>query len=108
MATIISRYRTTVAMMNSTHALLSENHPCTLFMVSLHPGYHDPPNSIHYHILRSDDEVSSSMDIRAPRCLNKIKGDFQSWRTRSMTKITVLGIVGGAALLVALPVSLQW
>src|SRR5262249_59530734 len=55
MATIISRYRTPVAMMNSTHTLLSENHPCTLFMVSLHPGYHDPPNSIHYRILRFDD-----------------------------------------------------
>jgi hypothetical protein len=42
MATIVSRYRTTVAMINSIHDLLSENHPCTLFMVSLHPGYHDP------------------------------------------------------------------
>ena len=27
-------------MMNSIHTLLSENHPCTLFMASLHPGYH--------------------------------------------------------------------
>src|SRR5215475_9535780 len=42
MATIVSRYRTTVAMMNSIHDLLSENHPCTLFMASLHPGYHEP------------------------------------------------------------------
>ena len=42
MATIASRYRTTVAIMNSIHDLWSENHPCTLFMVSLHPGYHDP------------------------------------------------------------------
>src|SRR5262245_17034016 len=50
MATIVSRYRTTIAMMNSIHDLLSENHPCTLFMVSLHPGYHDPPNAAHYHI----------------------------------------------------------
>jgi hypothetical protein len=57
MTTIIISHRTTVAMTNSIHALLSENHPCTLFMVSLHPGYHDPPNSIHYHnhILRFDD-----------------------------------------------------
>jgi hypothetical protein len=29
-------------MMNSIHTLLSENHPCTLFMASLHPGYHAP------------------------------------------------------------------
>jgi len=43
MVTIVSRYRMAVAMMNSIHDLLSENHPCTLFMVSLHPGYHDPP-----------------------------------------------------------------
>src|SRR5262245_44841032 len=50
MATIIISHRTAVAMMNSIHALLSENHPCTLFMVSLHPGYHDPPDPIHYHI----------------------------------------------------------
>jgi hypothetical protein len=28
---------------------------CTLFMVSLHPGYHDPLNSIHYHMPRIDD-----------------------------------------------------
>ena len=55
MTTIIISHRTTVAMMNSIHVLLSENHPCTLFMVSLHPGYHDPLNSIHYHIPRIDD-----------------------------------------------------
>jgi hypothetical protein len=42
MALIISSHRTTVAMMNSIHTLLSENHPCTLFMASLHPGYHAP------------------------------------------------------------------
>jgi hypothetical protein len=42
MAVIISSHRTTVAMMNSIHTLLSENHPCTLFMASLHPGYHAP------------------------------------------------------------------
>jgi hypothetical protein len=42
MAIIISSHRTTVAMMNSIHTLLSENHPCTLFMASLHPGYHAP------------------------------------------------------------------
>jgi hypothetical protein len=52
MATIITSHRTTVTMMNSIHALLSENHPCTLFMVSLPSGYHAPPNPIHYHILR--------------------------------------------------------
>ena len=45
-------------MMNSIHDLLSENHPCTLFMVSLHPGYHDPPIPIHYHIPRIDDGIA--------------------------------------------------
>src|SRR5262245_57741038 len=55
MATIIISHRTTVAMTNSIHALLSENHPWTLFMVSLHPGYHDPPIPIHYHMPRIDD-----------------------------------------------------
>jgi hypothetical protein len=50
MTTIIISHRTTVAMTNSIHALLSENHPWALFMVSLHPGYHDPPIPIHYHI----------------------------------------------------------
>jgi hypothetical protein len=45
MTTIIITHRTTVAMTNSIHALLSENHPCTLFMVSLHPT-----NQIHYHV----------------------------------------------------------
>ena len=39
-------------MMNSTHSLLSENHPWTLFMASLLPATHAPPNPIHYHILR--------------------------------------------------------
>jgi hypothetical protein len=38
MAVIISSHRTTVAMMNSIHTLLSENHPCTLFMASLLPA----------------------------------------------------------------------
>src|SRR5215813_11100667 len=42
MAVIISSHKSTVAMMNSIHTLLSENHPCTLFMASLHPGYHAP------------------------------------------------------------------
>jgi hypothetical protein len=50
MAVIISSHKNTVAMMNSVHSLLSENHPCTLFMASLLPGYHAPPNPIH-HIL---------------------------------------------------------
>src|SRR5262245_21183380 len=50
MAVIISSHRTTAAMMNSIHSLLSENHPCTLFMASLHPGYHALPNPTHYHI----------------------------------------------------------
>src|SRR5215813_8360469 len=54
MATIIISHRTTVAMTNSIHALLSENHPCTLLMVAS-IGYHDPPISIHYNMLRSDD-----------------------------------------------------
>jgi hypothetical protein len=56
MTTIIISHRTTVAMMNSIHALLSENHPWALFMVRLHPGYHDPPIPIHYHMPRIDDE----------------------------------------------------
>jgi hypothetical protein len=42
MAVIISSHKSTVGMMNSIHTLLSENHPCTLFMASLHPGYHAP------------------------------------------------------------------
>jgi hypothetical protein len=40
MAVIISNHKSTVAMMNSIHTLLSENHPCTLFMASVHLGYH--------------------------------------------------------------------
>jgi hypothetical protein len=32
MAVIVSSHRTTAATMNSIHSLLSENHPCTLFM----------------------------------------------------------------------------
>jgi hypothetical protein len=39
MAVIISSHRTTVAMMNSIHTLLSENHPCTSFMASLRSGH---------------------------------------------------------------------
>src|SRR6266511_215855 len=35
MAVIISSHKSTVAMMNSIHSLLSENHPYTLFMASL-------------------------------------------------------------------------
>ena len=66
MATIIISHRTTVAMMNSIHVLLSENHPCTLFMVSLHPGYHDPPIPIHYHILSFDDEAARG-GVLSPR-----------------------------------------
>src|SRR5258708_15674657 len=38
MAVIVSSHRTTAATMNSIHNLLSENHPCTLFMVSLLPA----------------------------------------------------------------------
>jgi hypothetical protein len=38
MAVIISSHKTNVAMMNSIHSLLSENHPCTLFMASLLPA----------------------------------------------------------------------
>src|SRR5215475_979952 len=81
MATIVSRYRTTVAMMNSIHDLLSENHPCTLFMVSLHPGYHDPPNSTHYiinHILLFDDGAAPG------GVLSSVSGQSDwspSWRT---------------------------
>jgi hypothetical protein len=35
MAVIVSSHKTTAATMNSIHSLLSENHPCTLFMASL-------------------------------------------------------------------------
>jgi hypothetical protein len=45
MATIITSHRTTVAMTNSIHALLSEDHPWTLLMVSLHPT-----NQIHCRV----------------------------------------------------------
>jgi hypothetical protein len=38
MAVIISSHKSNVAMMNSIHPLLSENHPCTLFMASLRPA----------------------------------------------------------------------
>jgi hypothetical protein len=38
MAVIVSSQRTTAAAMNSIHSLLSENHPCTLFMASLLPA----------------------------------------------------------------------
>jgi len=81
MATIIISHRTTVAMMNSIHDLLSENHPCTLFMVSLHPGYHDPPNSTHYiinHILLFDDGAAPG------GVLSSVSGQSDwspSWRT---------------------------
>ncbi len=39
---IISSHKTTVAMMNSIHSLLSENHPCTSFMASLLSATHAP------------------------------------------------------------------
>src|SRR6516165_1827080 len=45
------------------------------------------------------------MDIHAPRCLNM--GAISSWRP-IMKKLSILGIVVGAALLTAAPVSLQW
>jgi hypothetical protein len=37
-------------MMSSIHSLRVVRN--TLFMASLLPGYHAPPNPIHYHILR--------------------------------------------------------
>jgi hypothetical protein len=77
MATIIISHRTTVAMMNSIHALLSENHPCTLLMVAS-IGYHDPPISIHYNMLRSDDGAAPG------GVLSSASGQFDwspSWRT---------------------------
>ena len=49
-AVIISSHKSTVAMMNSIHTLLSENHPCALFMAGVHPGYHAP---IGQHIITS-------------------------------------------------------
>src|SRR5215471_10481342 len=45
------------------------------------------------------------MDIRAPRCLNM--GAISHGGT-IMKKLSMLGIVGGAALLAAVPFSLQW
>src|SRR5262245_34208961 len=43
-----------VATMNSIHTLLSENHPCALFMACLHPGY---------HALRSNSTLSHLLSI---------------------------------------------
>jgi hypothetical protein len=45
------------------------------------------------------------MDIHAPRCLNM--GAISHGGT-IMKKLSMLGIVGGAALLAAVPFSLQW
>src|SRR5215471_14565184 len=45
------------------------------------------------------------MDIHAPRCLNM---DAISHGGTIMKKLSMLGIVGGAALLAAVPFSLQW
>ena len=45
------------------------------------------------------------MDIHAPRCLNM--GAISHGGT-IMKKLSMLGIVGGAALLAAVPLSLQW
>jgi hypothetical protein len=50
MAVIISSHKSTVAMMNSIHSLLSENHPCTLFMASLLPATMPQSNGPRYHI----------------------------------------------------------
>src|SRR5262245_51410158 len=51
MALIVSSQKTTARAMNSIHTLLSENHPCTLFMVSLLPATMQS-NTTHYHHLR--------------------------------------------------------
>src|SRR5215472_7569112 len=45
------------------------------------------------------------MDIHAPRCLNM---GAASHGGTIMKKLSMLGIVGGAALLAAVPFSLQW
>src|SRR5262244_425517 len=45
------------------------------------------------------------MDIHAPRCLNM---GAASHGGAIMKKLSMLGIVGGAALLAAVPFSLQW
>jgi hypothetical protein len=45
------------------------------------------------------------MDIRVPRCLN---AEAISLRRPIMTKLSKLGIIGGAALLTAVPFTLQW
>jgi hypothetical protein len=72
MAVIISSHRRTVAMMNSIHTLLSENHPCTLFMASLHPGYHAPPNPIHYHILRLTTNLEPYLYLRQRQAVRTV------------------------------------
>jgi hypothetical protein len=46
------------------------------------------------------------MDIHAPGCLNT-GADYHSWRL-IMKKLSILGIVFGAALLAAVPYSVQW
>src|SRR5262249_27111581 len=74
MATIISSHKTTVAMMNSIHTLLSENHPCTSFMASLHPGYHAP---IEQHKGRA------RHDPLANAALSPAAGSSPTRRTRS-------------------------
>jgi len=45
------------------------------------------------------------MDIRAPGCLNM--DAMSAWRP-DHEKVSMLGIIGGAALLAAVPFSLQW
>jgi hypothetical protein len=77
MAVIISSHKSTVAMMNSIHTLLSENHPCTSFMATLHPGYHAPPTP---HI------ITSTVDGRA----GSAQFDFLA-----VVEWTGVGILGG-------------
>jgi hypothetical protein len=112
MTTIISSHSSTAAKINSIHSLWT-NHPRTLFMVSLHPGYHDPPVPIHYHIYGLMMEICENTSAlllavwTSARCgcLDRSRAT-SIMETRSMTKL--IGIIGGAALLVAVPVSLQW
>jgi hypothetical protein len=70
MAVIISSHRTTVAMMNSIHTLLSENHPCTLFMASLHPGYHAPIEQDRLsHLRQMMEPVSVVINLKTAKAL---------------------------------------
>jgi hypothetical protein len=57
-------------MMNSIHTLLSENHPCTLFMASLHPGYHAPIEQDRLsHLRQMMEPVSVVINLKTAKAL---------------------------------------